>query len=150
MGLHKENVQPSIMALLRLVLVLSMLLPVSAIAANVNPRPLAARKPKAHVTEGQHARCRIKHLARSRGVVHSRAVAARTYHRRHHYYEHFSASSFATDVTEGDVTTGEDPIVRQAALDALGNMNGTVAIEPTSGRILAMVNQKSRAFERGA
>ena len=38
---------------------------------------------------------------------------------------------------------GEDPIVRQAAIDALGNMNGTVlAIQPTSGRILAMVNQK--------
>jgi cell division protein FtsI/penicillin-binding protein 2 len=47
------------------------------------------------------------------------------------------------DATEGDITTGEDPIVRQAAIDALGNMNGTVlAIEPTSGRILAMVNQK--------
>ena len=47
------------------------------------------------------------------------------------------------DITEGDVTAGEDPIVRQAAIDALGNMNGTVvAIEPTSGRILAMVNQK--------
>ena len=48
-----------------------------------------------------------------------------------------------TIVTEGDVTAGEDPIVRQAAIDALGNMNGTVlAIEPTSGRVLAMVNQK--------
>ena len=47
------------------------------------------------------------------------------------------------DVTEGDITAGEDPIVRQAAIDALGNMNGTVlAIEPTSGRVLAMVNQK--------
>jgi cell division protein FtsI/penicillin-binding protein 2 len=34
-------------------------------------------------------------------------------------------------------------VVRQAAIDALGNMNGTVvAIEPTSGRVLAMVNQK--------
>ena len=33
--------------------------------------------------------------------------------------------------------------MRQAAIDALGNMNGTVvAIEPTSGRIFAMVNQK--------
>src|SRR6185437_14158700 len=38
---------------------------------------------------------------------------------------------------------GEDPVVRAAAVDALGNMNGTVlAVEPTSGRILAMVNQK--------
>ncbi len=52
-------------------------------------------------------------------------------------------SSFAEDIAAGDVTTGEDPIVRQAAVDALGNMNGTVvAIEPTSGRVLAMVNQK--------
>jgi cell division protein FtsI/penicillin-binding protein 2 len=53
-------------------------------------------------------------------------------------------SSFvADDITAGDITTGEDPVVRQAAIDALGNMNGTVvAIEPTSGRVLAMVNQK--------
>ena len=52
-------------------------------------------------------------------------------------------SSYASALTEGDNTAGEDPIVREAAIDALGNMNGTVvAIEPTSGRILAMVNQK--------
>jgi penicillin-binding protein 2 len=58
-------------------------------------------------------------------------------------HERFYMSSFAEDITAGDVTTGEDPVVRQAAIDALGNMNGTVvAIEPTSGRVLAMVNQK--------
>ena len=52
-------------------------------------------------------------------------------------------SSFADGIAAGDITTGEDPVVRQAAMDALGNMNGTVvAIEPTSGRVLAMVNQK--------
>jgi penicillin-binding protein 2 len=56
--------------------------------------------------------------------------------------ERFTASSFADDLTTGDVTAGEDPIVRQAALDALGNMNGTaLAIDPSTGRILAMVNQ---------
>ena len=72
-----------------------------------------------------------------------RRVAKLRHHRRHRYYERFYTSSFADDVTTGDVTAGEDPIVRAAALDALGNMNGTVvAIEPTSGRILAMVNQK--------
>ncbi len=44
---------------------------------------------------------------------------------------------------QGDVTAGEDPVVRQAAIDALGDMNGTaVAIDPDTGRILAMVNQK--------
>ena len=62
---------------------------------------------------------------------------------RHHSYERFHMSSFAEDLTDGDVTAGEDPTVRQPAIDALGNMNGTVvAIEPTSGRVLAMVNQK--------
>src|SRR5438045_6720907 len=70
--------------------------------------------------------------------------------RRHHYYEHFYTSSFADDVISGDLTTGEDPVVRQASIDALGNMNGTVvAIDPTNGRILAMVNQKL-ALSEGA
>jgi cell division protein FtsI/penicillin-binding protein 2 len=71
-------------------------------------------------------------------------------HRRRRYYEHFTANSFREDAIEGDAIAGEDPVVRQAALDALGNMNGTVlAIEPTSGRILAMVNQKM-ALSSGA
>src|SRR5260370_1269440 len=63
--------------------------------------------------------------------------------RRHRYYERFHTCSFGSDITKGDVTDGEDPVVRPAAIDGLGNMNGTVvAIEPTSGRVLAMVNQK--------
>jgi penicillin-binding protein 2 len=63
---------------------------------------------------------------------------------RHRYYERFTASSFVTSpVTVGDITAGEDPVVRQAAIDALGDMNGTaVVIDPSNGRILAMVNQK--------
>ncbi len=67
-----------------------------------------------------------------------------TYHRRHHYYERFTANSFIQGVAgAGDDTTGEDPVVRQAAIDALGDMNGTaVVINPANGRILAMVNQK--------
>jgi cell division protein FtsI/penicillin-binding protein 2 len=68
----------------------------------------------------------------------------RTSINRHHYYERFTASSFIQgELGEGDVTAGEDPIVRQAAIDALGDMNGTaVVIDPSNGRILAMVNQK--------
>ena len=64
--------------------------------------------------------------------------------RRHRYYERFTASSFAnSDIFAGDNTAGEDPIVRQAAIDALEGMNGTaVVIDPSNGRILAMVNQK--------
>jgi cell division protein FtsI/penicillin-binding protein 2 len=86
----------------------------------------------------------MRTLARSRAARSQYATTGySSSHRRHHYYERFHTSSFASEITEGDVTAGEDPIVRQAAIDALGNMNGTVvAIEPTSGRILAMVNQK--------
>jgi cell division protein FtsI/penicillin-binding protein 2 len=81
-------------------------------------------------------------LARSRAGTRS-AKLVRTRRHRRRYYERFTGHSFAEDQTEGDITTGEDLVVRQAAIDALGNMNGTVlAVEPTSGRVLAMVNQK--------
>jgi len=70
--------------------------------------------------------------------------------RRTRYHEHFSASSYADNLTLGDVVEGEDPVVRAAAIEALGNMNGTaIAIDPSTGRILAMVNQKL-ALSRGA
>jgi cell division protein FtsI/penicillin-binding protein 2 len=70
--------------------------------------------------------------------------AALTSRRHHVSYERFTASSFAKgDIFAEDVTAGEDPVVRQAAIDALGDMNGTaVVIDPSNGRILAMVNQK--------
>jgi penicillin-binding protein 2 len=73
----------------------------------------------------------------------TRSVAVRRRGRAHIAYERFTASSYTPDAAAGDQTAGEDPIVRQAALDALGNMNGTVvAIDPSNGRILTMVNQK--------
>jgi beta-lactamase class D len=77
---------------------------------------------------------------------HRAAIVPR--HRR--FYERFSASSFADNLTQGDVIDGEDPVVRDAAIAALGNMNGTaLAIDPSNGRILAMVNQKL-ALSNGA
>jgi penicillin-binding protein 2 len=51
--------------------------------------------------------------------------------------------------TDGDVATFDDPIVRQAAIRALGRYDGSVvAIDPNSGRILTIVNQKL-AFSGG-
>ena len=77
---------------------------------------------------------------RSRADVRTVAAVRRS---RRPTYERFTASSFNDDLTAGDVTAGEDPVVRQAAIEALGNLNGTaLAIDPTNGRILAMVNQK--------
>ena len=115
----------------------------AGIAATISPHSDTTHKSKSQkISESQHARRRMHHLAHSRATVSTNSASAAV-HRRHRYYERFSTSSFAQDITEGDVTTGEDPIVREAAIDALGGMNGTVvAIEPTSGRILAMVNQK--------
>ena len=58
------------------------------------------------------------------------------------------APNFA-DSTEGDNVDGEDLVVRWAAVAALGPLNGTIVVtEPTSGRILSIVNQKL-AFQDG-
>lgn len=47
------------------------------------------------------------------------------------------------DPTEGDAIDGEDLVVRRAAVEALGGLNGTVvAVDPTTGRVLSIVNQK--------
>jgi penicillin-binding protein 2 len=120
-------------------------------AAHVTPHPLNTNKPKSRrVSESQRTRRRMRHLASGRstagrsvsggGATVTRTSVGTSHHR---YHERFFVSSFADGIAAGDVTTGEDLVVRQAAIDALGNMNGTVvAIEPTSGRVLAMVNQK--------
>src|ERR1700678_571596 len=115
--------------------------------------PTTHRSHVAHVQESAHARRHMAQLRHTHPVATERTVVTvrtRSGHLRravlvrHRSYEHFSASSFTdSDLTQGDVTTGEDPVVRQAAIDALGNMYGTVvAIDPSNGRILAMVNQK--------
>src|SRR5690348_3330959 len=53
------------------------------------------------------------------------------------------------DPTNGDNAQFDDPVVRQAAIDALGRQNGSVvAVDPSTGRILSIVNQKM-AFSAG-
>jgi beta-lactamase class D len=109
-------------------------------AAHINTNTHAPAKSKSpKISETQHTRRRQHHLARSRSARVTPVLASG----RRRYHERFHMSSFSEEIATGDLTAGEDPIVRQAAIDALGNMNGTVvAIEPTSGRVLAMVNQK--------
>jgi cell division protein FtsI/penicillin-binding protein 2 len=123
--------------------VIPLVFSVLCLAANVNTRSLTGKTKSQKLAESQRARRRMSRLARSRSVTTASRRTGVRRHRRHRFYERFYTSSFAESITEGDVVEGEDPVVRQAAIDALGNMNGTVvAIEPTSGRILAMVNQK--------
>ena len=90
-----------------------------------------------HIRKTQHTTATVR--KRTTGTV--KRVSVRR--RRRRYVERFTASSYSTQNTVGDITAGEDPIVRAAAIEALGDMNGTaVAIDPSNGRILAMVNQK--------
>ncbi|HUI78648.1 MAG TPA: penicillin-binding transpeptidase domain-containing protein [Bryobacteraceae bacterium] len=47
------------------------------------------------------------------------------------------------DSTQGDNVDGEDLEIRRAAVEALGPYNGSiVVVDPNSGRVLSMVNQK--------
>jgi len=148
----------------------------SASFARSSSTPNTKAKSSGNVTENAHAQKRMARLRHKRAV--KRHVAARSASRaatakvsrtkasrnaatlktvslhrrraRHRWVERFTGNSFSDDNTDGDIVEGEDPVVRQAAIDALGNMNGTVvAIDPTSGRILAMVNQKL-ALSEGA
>src|SRR5260370_20149783 len=99
-------------------------------AARPTTTPKAPKK-EGKAVESPRTRRRLARLHHKRPVVR---------HARRHY-ERFMTSSFAGDITEGDQYAGEDAVVRQASIDALGNMNGTIdAIDPTSDRIVAMVN----------
>jgi cell division protein FtsI/penicillin-binding protein 2 len=136
-----------------------LLLPLGAFAATISAHSShSAGKSSKKVSESASAQkkmAKMRHSSKtaatrnraSHAVGKSRtsktATSKTTAKSRRRYSERFSGNSFALDQAEGDITAGEDPVVRAAAIDALGNMNGTVvAIDPDSGRILAMVNQK--------
>ncbi len=60
----------------------------------------------------------------------------------------YSVPTYA-DSTENDIAEWDDTIVREVAVQALGRLNGSVvAVDPNSGRILSIVNQKL-AFSAG-
>ncbi len=127
---------------------LALLICCSAWAATIATHPAVAshksHKSSHKITESASAQKKMTRMRHSSATVAKRNRSSHVVvSKKHHYYERFYASSFANDQLEGDITAGEDPIVRAAAVEALGNMNGTiVAVDPDSGRILAMVNQK--------
>ncbi len=134
--------------LLRMLLLFALAMPIAAWAKahpDTNGSIATATAHRRHRSRlsARHRRTRIRaslhtRSAHVRRVLHTRR--RRRFHRR--YYEHFTASSYSDTQTVGDVTAGEDPIVRQAAVSALGDMNGTiVVINPANGRILTMVNR---------
>ena len=98
----------------------------------------------ATVTRNQAPR---KWTPKGRAVV-KNTKAKKTKKKKPVYQEVWTAPSYA-DSTVGDMVEGEDLAVRKAAVDALGPFNGSVVVvEPDSGRILSIVNQKL-AFRSG-
>lgn len=92
---------------------------------------------KAHATSASHS---TAHHVTTSETTASRFAAHRSVHISH---ERFYTQSFIDNAAAGDNASGEDPVVRAAAMEALGSFNGTVlAIDPSTGRILTMVNQK--------
>jgi len=88
-------------------------------------------------------------LAASLPVLAAPAPVAK--HTRRHQKTAHSRNGISTfaDSSDGDVATFDDPVVRQAAIRGLGRYNGSVvAIDPNTGRILTIVNQKL-AFSAG-
>ncbi len=88
------------------------------------------------------ARTGARSSARTRAS--SSAAARRRSARRYRY----GVPTYA-DSTKEDIAQYDDAVVREAAVEALGRYNGSVvAIDPNSGRILSIVNQKL-AFSSG-
>ena len=106
----------------------------------------------AHTGGKAYSRRRVlaHHTAVHHTAVHHATLktAAVRIHRR---YRHPWLSTYIPNPAAGDNTQFDDPIVRQAALEALGEQNGTVvAVDPSNGKILSIVNQKlaySAGFE---
>lgn len=81
------------------------------------------------------------------GMVVSAAAAATatrsTTHRSTAKHRRRARPAPPVDPTLGDNVDGDDLVVRRAAVAALGSVNGSVVVvDPTSGRILSIVNQR--------
>ncbi len=77
-------------------------------------------------------------VSRRRG----RTLTARGRRGRHVWVQTWDEPTYANS-TIGDLIDGDDLRIRQAAVDALGPYNGSIiVVDPNTGRILTMVNQK--------
>jgi len=80
--------------------------------------------------------------ARRATPAHHASSAHRSYHARHRYLSNFDPAKY-------DAVDFDEPEIRELAIDALGHEKGSVvAVDPTNGRILTIVDQKM-AFGAG-
>ena len=115
-------------------------------AASTRATTGAAKKSSATVQVPRLTRTTVlrfsKNSALQTRVRQQRVVRARR------YYSPWNVPTYANSA-EGDLFEGDDPVVRQAAIQALAGLNGTVVVaEAETGRVLTIVNQKL-AFRDG-
>ncbi len=88
------------------------------------------------------AKSRAPSRTRSAAAAPAKRTATAAPRRARPAYNPWKEPTFADSTSEDDIG-GEDLTVRRAAVEALGRYNGSiVAVDPQSGRILTMVNQK--------
>ena len=113
-------------------------------AAGASATPRAHKRIRHHVA-GVAGTSAVTRSMSHAAVIHTRSSATlrSTGLRRHRvFYNPWTEPTFA-DSTAGDNVAGEEPIVRKAAVDALGPYNGAIVVaDPQTGRILSIVNQK--------
>lgn len=123
-----------------------------AVAAKVQPKSAPKAAPKAP-PKGALVKLAVKPTARAKSPGTKSKIAARSVaprkklrpasrRRGNPYRQSWSEPSYA-DSTMGDRIDGEDLLVRRAAVEALGPLNGSVIVtDPQTGRVLTIVNQK--------
>ncbi len=90
----------------------------------------------AHPVRARHASIARRATVHAAAVAVSARTSSRRVYRRRRYSEY-------VDPGEDDVTSYDDPVIRSIAVEALGHENGAVvAVDPTTGRILTVVDQK--------
>src|ERR1019366_4493669 len=111
-------------------------LAVSAVVVGITGAALAATPVKHH--RKKKAGATLAAVAVSAGA---RLTAASVRSRKKVWVQTWDEPTYK-DSTAGDKVDGEDLSIRKAAVDALGPLNGAVVVaDPTTGRILTIVNQ---------
>lgn len=123
-----------------LVLVLCAILLTDPASAAATKRKKGHRRATARTSAAVVKKSLPAKSAKSKKRVLSRRASSKR--RRRAVSSPWTTPTYA-DATFGDNIEGEDPVVRRAAVEALGPYNGTVVVaDPSSGRILSIVNQQ--------
>ena len=126
--------------ILNSLVLIGLALPGLALTSKGKPKKRSAARVTAAKSYAPSSRTSVPVRKASYRTSYSRTVT--TGKRRRVAYNPWSAPTYA-DSTMGDNPDGEDLDVRRAAVGALGPLNGAiVVVDPNSGRVLSMVNQK--------